>query len=152
MSEDKFRQLFPDWALKRSSVKLKTFTGELLKIAGVTDMEVSYQDQVPKTPRQVVVCGEGPPLLGRNWLNHFTLDWSYVKTVLQERDALNKLLAENAGIFSDTLGKITPVKAKIAVSPSAIPRFHHPRPVPYDLKPRIGQIGESQCPGTGGPQ
>ena len=82
----------------------------------------------------VVVRGEGPPLLGRNWLEHFTLDWGHSKTVLQERDELNKLLAKYADVFSDTLGKITPVKAKIAVAPSAVPRFHHPRQVPYALK------------------
>ena len=139
MPEDKFRQLFPDQPLKQSTVELKTFTGQLLKVVGVTDMEVSYQDQEPKTLPLVVVRGEGPPLLGRNWLKHFTLDWSRIKTVLQERDALNKLLVEYADVFSDDLGKITPVRAKIAVSPAAVPKFHRPRPVPYALKPLVEQ-------------
>lgn len=41
MPEEKFRQLFPGQTLKQSTVELKTFTGELLKVVGVTDMEVS---------------------------------------------------------------------------------------------------------------
>lgn len=130
MPEEKFRQLFPNQPLRQSTVELKTFTGELLKVVGATDMEVSYQDQESKTLPLVVVHGDGPPLLGRNWLKHFTLDWSCIKTVFRERDALNKLLVEYADVFSDDLGKITPVKAKIAVSPAAVPKFHRPRPVP----------------------
>jgi len=86
-----------------------------------------------------MVRGEGPPLLGRNWLKHFTLDWDRIKTVLQEKDELNNLLAKYADVFTNTLGKITPVKAKIAVAPSAVMRFHCPRQVPYALKPLVEQ-------------
>ena len=139
MPERKFRQLFPEQFLRRSSVKLKTFTGQKPKVVGETDVDVCYQDQEPKTLPIVVVRGEGPPLLGRNWLQHFILDWSNIKAVLHERDTLNKLLAEYADVFSNELGKITPVKARIVVSPSAAPKFHHPRPVPYALKPLVEQ-------------
>ena len=31
------------------------------------------------------------------------------------------------------------MKAKLSVSPSATPRFHRPRPVPYALKPLVEQ-------------
>ena len=74
MPERKFRQMFPDQSLKRSSIVLKTFTGERLQIVGETDVDVSYQDQASKTLPLVVVRGEGPPLLGRIWLQHFILD------------------------------------------------------------------------------
>ena len=93
--------------------------------------------------RIVVVRGEGPPLLGRNWLQHFILDWSNIKAVLHERATLKKLLAEYADVFSNELGTITPVKARIVVSASAAPKFHRPRPVPYALVEQ-----ESWRPGT----
>ena len=73
MPEEKFRQLFADQPLKQTSVELKTYAGELLEIVGETSVEVSYQDQEPKTLPLVVVRVEGPPLLGRNWLKHFNL-------------------------------------------------------------------------------
>ena len=87
----------------------------------------------------VVVEGSGPSLLGRNWLHHITLDWSNIRTVLLKKDELRKLLQEYAEVFSDELGTITPVKAKLEVSPSAVPRFHRPRPVAYALKPLVEQ-------------
>ena len=123
----------------RSPVQLKTYTGEPMMIIGATEVEVAYQDQESKTLSLVVVEGKGPSLLGRNWLKHFTLDWNSIKTVLPEKDALRQLLLEHEEVFSDELGTITPGKAKLAVSPSAVPRFHRPRPVPYALKPLVEQ-------------
>ena len=79
---------------------MKTFTGEPLKIVGEMDVDVSYQEQTPKILPLIVVRGKGPPLLGRNWLKHFVLNWSDVKAVIQERDALNKLLTEYTDVFS----------------------------------------------------
>ena len=110
-----------------------------MMIIGATEVEVAYQDQESKTLSLVVVEGKGPSLLGRNWLKHFTLDWNSIKTVLLEKDPLRQLLLEHEEVFSDELGTITPGKAKLAVSPSAVPRFHRPRPVPYALKPLVEQ-------------
>ena len=42
-------------------------------------------------------------------------------------------------MFTDVFGTITPVKAKLTVTPSAEPRFHRPRLVPYRLKPLVEQ-------------
>lgn len=69
-----------------------------------------------------MVRGSGPTLLGRNWLEHLTLDWIHIKAVQLEKDSLRQLLFEYAGIFVDELGTITPMKAKPAVSPSAVPK------------------------------
>ena len=84
-----------------------------MKIVVETDVDVSYQDQTSKSLPLVVVRGQGPPLLGRNWLQHFILDWGDIKTVLRERDALDKLLAEYVNVFSSEMGTIRPVEAKI---------------------------------------
>lgn len=139
MSESSFRQLFPDQQLQKSSVELKTYTGESMKTVGAVEVEVSYQGQEPKTLSLVIVQGSGPALLGRNWLQQLTLDWNSIITVLLERNALHRLLLEYADIFSDELGTITPVKAKLVVAPSAMPKFHRPRPVPYALRPLVEQ-------------
>ena len=97
----------------------------------------------------VFVRGSGPTLLGRSWLEHITLDWSRIKSVQLEKDALRQLLREYADIFVDELGTITPVKVKLAVSPSAVPKFHRPRPVPYDLKPLVEQELNREGRGVG---
>ena len=139
MSESAFNQLFPDQQLQRSSMKLKTYTGKQMQTVGTFEVEVSYRDQEPKLLSLVVVRGSGPTLLGRSWLEHITLDWSRIKSIQMEKDALRQLLREYADIFVDELGTITPVKVKLAVSPSAVPKFHRPRPVPYALKPLVEQ-------------
>ena len=139
MSETEFAQLLPNVQLQQSAVKPKTYTGEPMKIVGEVEVEVSYFNQKSNILSLVVLQGSGPNLLGRDWLNHFRIDGNGIKTVLQEKDGLRQVLLEYADIFADELGTITPAKAKLTVSPSAVPRFHRPRPVPYALKPLVEQ-------------
>ena len=46
MSEDKYKELFPGATLENSPVKLKTYTGEKLKVQGNLPVKAQYQDQV----------------------------------------------------------------------------------------------------------
>ena len=139
MCEQKFQQLFPNFVLKQPSIELRTYTGEAMEILGEATVEVSYADQEPKMLSLAVVAGSGPSLLGRNWLQHFVLEWQKVKTVCLANDSLQKLLHDYSDVFRDELGTITPFKAQLVVSSSAVPRFHRPRPVAYALRPRIDQ-------------
>ena len=139
MTTSTFHQLFPEVQLQKSTVGLKTFTGELLQIVGEASVKVSYLDQEPRVLPLIVVEGTGPPLLGRNWLQHFKLDWGNIKAMKLEQDRLRKLLQDFNRIFADELGTVTPLKAKLAVSPTAVPRFNRARPVPYALRPLVEQ-------------
>ena len=72
-----YHSLFsPDEApqLKASKAELKTYTGEVLNILGTITVTVSYKDQVADL-NLLVVAGDGPSLMGREWLNHINLDW-----------------------------------------------------------------------------
>ena len=100
-------------------------------------MQVSYQGQ--DFPL-IVVKGNGPTLLGRNWLHYFVLDWNSIKPVIMTQESLQWLLQEYSDIFKDELGTITPVKAKSLVSVSATPKFHRPRPVPYALEQELHRL------------
>ena len=124
MSETKFIQLFPNHSLEHSSIDLKTYTGEAMEIVGETTIRVSYADQEPKMLSLVVVAGCGPSLLGRNWLQHFVLDWRSVKAVLIDNDPLRRLLQDYSDVFREGLGTITPFTAQLIVTPNAVPRFH----------------------------
>ena len=137
MSEQRFREYFPSRSLEQSSLRLKTYTGEPMNVVGESTFGVSYADQGSKSLTLVVVSGSGPPLLGRNWLQHFVLEWSKNKSILLANDALRQLLQDYTDVFQDNLGTITPFKAQLAVSPSAVPRFHRPRSVPYALRPLV---------------
>ena len=139
MSEAVYSQLFPESKLQKPSVDLKTYTGELLAISGEARVEVTNQGQGPFYLPLMVVQGCGPALLGRNWLQHLTLDWRCIKAVCIQPSPLNDLLEQCKEIFNQELGTITLLKAQLSVSPTAIPRFHRPCPVAYALHPLVEQ-------------
>ena len=62
---------------RSTEVRLRTYTGERIGIRGeiVVDVTLSNQQHGLKL---LVVEGDGPSLLGRDWLNVFRLDWSGV--------------------------------------------------------------------------
>ena len=63
--------------LKPDNVKLLTYTGEVVKTEGTISVRVTYKNQ-KKELDLLVVQGNGPSLMGRDWLNHIMLDWPHL--------------------------------------------------------------------------
>ncbi len=61
-------------ACSPSRVKLRTYSGESLEVLGQLTVNVCYKNQQQRLPL-VVVQGNGPSLLGRDWLSTLRLDW-----------------------------------------------------------------------------
>ena len=80
--------------------------------------------------------GNGPTLLGREWLQYLKLDWKQIAIVTQ--DPLQQLLSKHQQVFEDTLGTISNYTAVLRVKESATPKFHRPRPVPFAIREAIG--------------
>ena len=80
ISEMQFKQLFPKVKLDKSSIQLRTYTGEKLPVLGQINVRAQYEDQT-KNLDLVVVAGNGPTLLGRNWLLQLQLDWAAIRRV-----------------------------------------------------------------------
>ena len=66
--------------LRRPGVRLHTYPGEQLEIVGEVVGRVCYETQVAKLPL-IVVRGNGPNLLGRNWMKSIRLNW---RDILQD--------------------------------------------------------------------
>ena len=47
---------------------------------GLINVDVTYKDQ-QSSLNLIVTFGEGPSLLGRDWLNTFKLDWGQLNQV-----------------------------------------------------------------------
>ena len=94
-----------------------------------------------------VVKGDGPTLLGRDWLRRIRLDWKAINQVRTPSPTLEEILAQNANVFREELGTVKGATAKIHVDPQAQPRFFRQRPVPYALKAKVDQELErlQQC-------
>ena len=68
ISDQKYQELFKDYAMEPSTKQLRTYSGELMEVTGQMQVTVQYQEQRAKLPLYVVK-GTGPSLLGRNWLS-----------------------------------------------------------------------------------
>ena len=68
--------------------KLRTYSGEMLKVLGSITVDVNYEAQKEQLPL-LVVAGNGPSLFGKNWLLKIRLDWTeLLHKVEQENCAL----------------------------------------------------------------
>lgn len=87
-------------------------------------MIVEYNGQTATLPL-IVVKGEGPSLLGRNWLGALKLDWHDIFWL--HNASLKAVLEKHKAGF----GKVTGYKAKILLDPGATPKYCKARSVPY---------------------
>ena len=130
VSENTWRAQLGSFPLKPTGVRLRTYTGEPLKVKGEAQVTVAYRNQVATLPL-LVVEGSGPSLFGRNWLRKIQLDWSEVKKVTTE---LETLLSRYPGLFQDGLGTVKDCQVTLSVKPQAVPKFFKARAVPYALR------------------
>ena len=81
----------------------------------------------------VVVSGDGPCLMGRDWLLVIPLDWPSIAVVSQ--GASTRAVLDNyQDVFPDGLATIYPFKATLFVVKDVKPRFHWTQPAPFALK------------------
>ena len=131
VSEATFKQLWPGRTLEPSTVRLKTYTGEVLKVLGSAQVHVTCSKGQEADLPLIVLQTEGPSLLGRNWLQNLRLDWQQIHRL---NNMLDEVLDRHSEVFREELGTLKGFKAKIHVDPSVTPRFCKARPVPYAMR------------------
>ena len=127
ISEKVWKEQLSAIPLRNTGVRLRTYTGEPLKLKGEVQVTVAHNDLVAKLPL-LVVQGDGPSLFGKNWLPELRLNWSEIKKVTTE---LQGLLSMYSGLFQDGLGTVKDykVKVKLAVKLDAVPKFFKARSI-----------------------
>ena len=83
----------------------------------------------------LIVQGSGPTLLGRDWLSQIRLDWKQIHRV--HTLSLQAVLNRHPAVVEEGLGTLKGFKAKIYVDPTAQPKFHRARSVPYALRDKV---------------
>ena len=136
LSEETYRSLFPELAWLPTTVKLHTYSGEPLTVLGEQEVVVRYGKQVREL-QVLVVKGNGPSLMGRDWLRHIRLDWRAINCVRQNQ--LQDVLDDHDELFKPGLGTLKGFEAKIHVDPGVRPRFCKARTVPYALRDAVEQ-------------
>ena len=83
-------------------------------------MEVKYNNKGAILPL-LIIKGNGPNLLGRNWLPYIQIDWKSIHVV--SNDKLQNILAKHQNVFGEGLGHLREYRAKIRVEQEAVPKF-----------------------------
>ena len=139
MSERVYLDYLRHIPLKDTSLKLRTYTGESVKPMGFCHVTVQYQGQSKKLPIYVVK-NEGPTLFGREWLESIHLDWPLLRLETSDTiPALEDVLSKHGDVFSEGLGKMKNIQARIQVKEDARPRFWKARPVALARKPAVDE-------------
>ena len=90
----------------------------------------------------IVTEGEGPSLIGRDWLATLHLDWQVILTVEQNL-SLKQVLDKHSSVFKEGLGKLRDVEAKIYIAQNECPRFRKPYQVSFALRQKVEE--ELEC-------
>ena len=140
ISEKTYKELFPAETaphLQSSKAQVKTYTGEVIKILGAVEVEITHNEQ-KRQLNLLLVAGEGPSLLGRDWLSHIRLDWSTLNRIqTAATSACQEILDQHKTLFKDELGTVKGTTAKFNIDPQVKPKFFKARPVPYALRPKV---------------
>ena len=121
--------------LERTETNLRTYTGQSIPVLGTATIKIRYEKQVAELSI-LVVEGEGPNLMGRNWISQFGFTVEKVHN-LTHSNPLKEALQKHSAVFTEELGCMQGVQVKLQVNPQARPTFHRPRKVPYALKQKV---------------
>ena len=133
------KAMFPALKIYRSNLLLQTYTEEQIPLVGNIHVHEKYSSQEAKLVL-VVIQGDGPTLLGRNWLKYIKLDWNKIAVIHSTKPELWKVLSQkHEALFQDDLGTVSSYQATLNLKPDATPIFFKPRPVPFAIKEAIGQ-------------
>ena len=105
--------------LQTTKAALSTYTGERIPVLGAVMVPVEYEGK-KKNLSALIVAGNGPNLLGRDWFEQIRLDWStifhmHMASEINPQSALQSVLAKYPDVFMEGLGTLKGVKVKIYV-------------------------------------
>ena len=123
--------------LQPTDLKLKSYSGDTIPVYGQVPVVVRYGQQERELNVQVV-GGDGPDLMGRDWLSELkvTLNLGNVNLV-EGGDSLQKILEKHMVVFSEGLGCLKHTQVNLNVDSNATPKFYKARTVPLALKQKV---------------
>ena len=88
-----------------------------------------------------MVKGNGPCLLGRDWLQDIKLDWGSIKAVYTTKgqSKVEALIQKYPKVFQEGLGTMKSFRAHLQLKSDVKPKFHRPRAVPFAIKESVGR-------------
>ena len=120
ISEYQYKQ---SHSLEKSSVILQTYTRENSSILGSIRVTAICNNQ-NKTMLILLIKGNGPNLMERDWLEKFQLDWQNIFSCIRSLSKIDKSLTKFESIFKDELDTVKDIKTHIQLNANSEPKFH----------------------------
>lgn len=120
ISEQLYKRRFKRAKLMPTNCVLRTYSKQSLRLRGSISVKLRCNGNTC-TLNLLVVKGNVPALLGRDWIKKLKLDWSSLNRVAPK--SFEELCYRYPGVFQPSLGKVTGIRAKLHVMAGAIPRF-----------------------------
>ena len=145
-SEKLYKRRFRKVKLMPTNCVLRTYSKQALEVRWHISVKVKCNGKTC-TLKLLVVKGNGPALLGRDWIRKLRLDWFSVHRVAPE--SVEELCDRYQEVFQPSLGKVTGIKAKLHVMAGAVSKFCKPRSVPYALREAVeAQLNKLESDGV----
>ncbi|XP_031336101.1 uncharacterized protein K02A2.6-like [Photinus pyralis] len=139
ISEAKFKTICPNAKMNPTSVKLRTYSGEILHPIGSSEMRVQYGNQSTRANIYILPL-DVDTIFGRDWLTAIKIDWKDIRKIEMAGNPPERqvLLDEFKDVVTPKLGKVPNYEYSIKLSdPDTQPIFTKPRLVPYALKGKV---------------
>ena len=133
-----YNDKFHDCELSESNVKLCAYTGNTISVVGQCEVTTELAGRSVHLPL-VGVEGNGPPLLGRSWLQKLRIPWDQMFEVnsVDNDHALQSVLREFNSMFSNATGLLHGVTLHFEYDKSVSPEFYKHRNPAFSMRRRI---------------
>ena len=126
--------------LSPTSVVLKTYSGGRIIPLGVISVDIEYNGQY-HNGKALILKTDGPPLFGRDWLQHIRIDWRNVHRLASSTASTQRrpdeLLERHSAVFGKDQGRFQHCKGRLHLVDGAKPRFFKARLLPYALRDEV---------------
>ena len=129
---DRIKSAVPSVNLKPTTKRLVTYTNEDIPIRGCVRLNVGYRVQTVRTLSAVVVTGNGPNLLGRDWFKEIKLVWEAIH--LAKEAEVMASVQKHRDLFKIEQGHYSNCKVKLHRNDQVQPRFFKARSVAFALQ------------------
>lgn len=141
INTNNYEKYFNRMPMSHTNVNLSAYSGHSIRVFGVIKPLVRFGAKSNTMPF-LIVDGNGPSILGRDFIQKFNLTFAQVNSIEASestKSKLNKLLSEYSGLFDGTLGKFNGPKIHLNIKNGSDirPVFCKPRTIPYAFRDKV---------------
>ncbi|XP_046968007.1 uncharacterized protein K02A2.6-like [Vanessa cardui] len=147
ISLNDYKKLQINRKIFKTDIKLKTYTGEIIKPIGVAYVRCYYDNQ-RFYGKLYIINKNVDPIFGRSWMKELQVDIANLHSIdcTDQSLKLDQLLEEySTSVFRSDIGKIPNFQAHLNLKTNVQPICIKPRRVPYALKSKIDNEIERLC-------